>query len=141
VAEGDHRAQFGSDEQGPIPDLAWSAAPSSETPEPSRVTDEDIRWIEQQVGMGCGAWDMVKASDIITAAWERGPDRAELSHLREAAHAHLTALAAKRTHHFYLTPGCDCHGYDEHNEYLDALDDACALTDTALRAALPETTS
>jgi hypothetical protein len=34
---GDHRAQFGSDEQGPIPDLAWSAAPSSETPEPPTI--------------------------------------------------------------------------------------------------------
>ncbi len=45
-------------------------APPDWEPEP---TDADILAVEQAVETGHGAWDMVKASDIIRAAWKIKP--------------------------------------------------------------------
>ena len=35
----------------------------------SDVTDEILDLVENEVGMGCGAWDMVPPKEIIAASW------------------------------------------------------------------------
>ena len=37
--------------------------------EATDVSDEVLKSIEYEVGMGCGAWDCVEAKEIIAAAW------------------------------------------------------------------------
>jgi hypothetical protein len=38
------------------------------------VTDEIVDAVENEVGMGCGAWDMVPPKEIIAAAWKFLPN-------------------------------------------------------------------
>jgi hypothetical protein len=38
------------------------------------VTDEIVDAVENEVGMGCGAWDMVPPKEIIAAAWKYLPN-------------------------------------------------------------------
>ena len=37
------------------------------------VTEEIIQAVENEVGMGCGAWDCVSPEEIILAAWKHKP--------------------------------------------------------------------
>ena len=38
------------------------------------VTDEILDLVEDEVGMGCGAWDCVPPKEIIAAAWKFLPN-------------------------------------------------------------------
>lgn len=40
----------------------------------SDVTDDILDAVENEVGMGCGAWDMVPPKEIIAAAWKFLPN-------------------------------------------------------------------
>lgn len=35
------------------------------------VTEDDVAWIENECGMGSGAWDCVSPESVILAAWKR----------------------------------------------------------------------
>jgi hypothetical protein len=39
----------------------------------SYVTDDILDAVEDEVGMGCGAWDCVPPKEIIAAAWRYSP--------------------------------------------------------------------
>lgn len=46
---------------------------SSVSPDTEATTPDasDVEWVEEEVGMGAGAWDMVRAEKIVAAAWRR----------------------------------------------------------------------
>jgi hypothetical protein len=64
---------------------------------PSHVSEADIDWIEEEVGMGAGAWDMVAPDKIIAACWAR-LRAARATPPKGAEPEILTAANAHRSH-------------------------------------------
>jgi hypothetical protein len=54
------------------------------------VTDEIVGSVENEVGMGCGAWDMVSPKEIIASAWKFLPNAGVI------AREQLTAVTEQR---------------------------------------------